>query len=191
MRTKTKIKYIKDIKKIGIDYYNFHFDKEFLIYCDICCRPISHKQKLDLEVIYKNQKRSNSYLQWKEDIEYKYANYPHKALIQFDKYLLLLGRNYENEIATNSLTLPILLTVLISQFFYDFVRSFQEKISPLLKDAELIWRLISLGILYIFVILVAYGVGISLIKNTKSLEAQRFIKDYREIIEKMIINKSK
>ena len=121
----------------------------------------------------------------------KISNYPHKALIQFDKYLVLLGRNYENEIATNSLTLPILLTVLISQFFYDFVRSFQEKISPLLKDAELIWRLISLGILYIFVILVAYGVGISLIKNTKSLEAQRFIKDYREIIEKMIINKSK
>lgn len=156
-------KYIKDIKKIGIDYYNFHFDKEFLIYSDICCYRISFKKKLILKDIYEKQERPNSYLRWKEDIEYKYKNYPRKALIQFDRYLVLLGRDYENEIATNSLTLPIFITVLISQFFYDFLRSFQEKISPLLKDAELVWSLITFVILLVFAIAVAYGIAISLI----------------------------
>lgn len=166
----------RELNEIGERWYDFDFRLQRNIYYYLCCVKIKKKdfRKLDLKF--------ESYQQWKQYVRDKYDKYDKDMLNQFSRYLNQRIRNikiygqYGNILGGIILTLG--LTLIVDMFLGSYFQIDFKRIS-----------VISLLILMqiVFTAVTVYYTSKPVIDNSMD---ENFLKDYKEIIDEIIIEKS-
>lgn len=172
----------RTLSQIGKRRYDFDIILEKRIYYCLCCSFGSKKalKKLD------DNLKFNSYQQWEQYICNKYMYYSKNDLIEFSRYLnqkirdLRTDRDYWNIMATVALTL--LLTNLLENIFDTYMNI---SVLPMLANI-----LTSIFVVVFFIVAIIIFVTKTLYPILENNINKNFFKDYKEVIDNLIISKN-
>ncbi len=172
----------KSIIEIGIQYFDFEFFKELVIYKYLCRDSLSKKEwkKLDNGIMF------DSYHQWEDYILKKYENYNETKIIEFYKYLKNVKRKEEpvNEYW------KIVLSLMMGAVAAEGVKSFWDEITCLKKVLQTFGN-IEMSMFFAIVLEVLFLCGgfyfiyKFILKVREELIIKNFITDYQEVIMKL------
>lgn len=178
----------RKLKKMGKQHFNFDYNLEKNIYCNLCAYP--------LKFTYKNlpsHLQFESYHQWKQYIEAKYNKYDKACLIEFKKYINQLVR-----LATPIKEYwEITITALLSSFFTTLVSSIVNFVSDenrVIQGKNLLSFILYMINSSLFIIFVSPIIILIILITLKPLLTDKmeisFLKDYHKIIKKLIKDKT-
>lgn len=178
-----KKKYKRDFNNVGRIKYNFSFQKEKNIYCNVCMRRMKRKRIKNLE----EELKFCTYSEWKKYICYKYRDYDKETLEDFSRYLNQGIRNVQPGREYLNLFIPVILTLIVTETLNGMLK-ISEAIEALSIVAGIIVLLIVLVILFIPIIYFIWTTLIPICDN--NIEESMFI-DYKEIIDEIIESRIK
>lgn len=182
MSSKRKYK-MKRLGEIGKRYYDFNVAYEKNIYDYLCCNNNNKRVK--------NIKCYETYADWKKYIWAKYNTYSTEKLMEFSRYLNLQIRNHEPVCNAYNLTIPVVLTTiittLISLLHDEQLYQALENLSCGGWEKLMIMLVIEMVCVAIFIKLV---ISVLLPLWDTNIEMYFFV-DYKEIIDELVNDRFK
>lgn len=180
------MEYRKDRKsfvhKNGIKNYSFDYNKEIRIYLFLCGERMSKREYVKLE---KNEKMY-TYSEWKSYIRNKCIGCPINGLKEFSRYLNHRGRVYSPE---REFISPI-ASAMVSGIISFFVTEYSDIILGIEITSFIDYTVVVVFILFMCVVVSYFIIQISGMYHKTNIK-ENFFKDYKEIIDEIIIEKSK
>ena len=173
----------KNINHVGKENYDFEYESERDIYYYLCCRRIKRKR---LKAMSENV-MFDSYMQWKQYIYDKCADYPNEKLFEFSKYLNQRIRNIKPEREYFAIVCPIFLTLLLSQF-PEIIEGLHKIELQDVPFSVVIFLVIFTCMMMIPIIYFIYRI-VSPIWD--SHDDENFLMDYKEIIDCLLKERKK
>lgn len=171
----------RELNEIGERWYDFDFRLQKNIYCYLCCIRLQKRdfRKLDLKF--------ESYQQWKQYVRDKYDKYEKDMLNQFSRYLNQRIRNAKCSNQYGDIIRNVLLTLVFTKLFDTFLDSYLQ------MDFEGIPVIIGIVIILLLAFMLIAFIGVALYQTLKPViddnMDENFLKDYKEIIDEIIIEK--
>ena len=169
----------RTLDRIGKEEYGFDFYSENIVYKDLCCSRLTFKERRKRKTL----PVFRSYKDWSNYIIHKYADLDQEQLKEFSRYLNQQIRNRECSQNYWNLVIPVILTIVITEFFSMLIQTFNGLD---IRNGYIV------GLIVILMILVGSEIIIILlIWNTlepiwtSSLE-KNFVYDFKEIIDGII-----
>lgn len=173
----------RTLDKVGKHNYNFDFYIEKNIYAYLCCR---HVKKKILKKMSENIKM-DSYMEWKQYIYNKCAEFPDEKIVEFRRYLNQRLRNVKPSREYWSLVIPIILTLIITKF--PEMLEDMQKID--LSGEQVSVIVVFLILVFIMMIPIIYGIWCMVSPIWDNQNDENFLVDYMEIIDYMIEERKK
>lgn len=171
------------LNSFGKIKYHFDYDYERKIYMYLWHEKLTEKDLNGLS----HDVRFDTYSEWKTYVETKYKDMPKEDLEDFSKHLNQKIRNNHPVSKCWDICIPILISMLLSQFF-NFIIGYQG----LDNTIPLVQKIISIAGLVGIIIAAAVGFVYLFYKIFNPIweceEKNNFLKDYKEIIDRMISN---
>lgn len=164
----------KSLDAIGKRRYGFDFQLEKTIYCYLSCLYIKKKKIKKLD----NALKFNSYKQWKEYIQNKYASYSNETLIDFSKYLNQGIRNVNSGGEYMNLCMPVIMTLVITKWMETFL-----SIDTDLSGVPFIVTLFTVALLIAVLMFFLWKL---IFPKLETSTEKYMLEDYKEIIDDMI-----
>ena len=183
MKKRKKKKEKRTLDGIGKIRYNFDFQLERTIYCYLCCCRVKRSERNILPEEWK----FIFYRQWKDYIWNKYKEYRETDLMEFSRYLNQCMRNIKPEHEYENIIAAVIMTVGVTKS-YEFI------LTPSidLRSVSNIGKMIVVASLAMFVcLLIGYLVFYTLLPLFNNNIDENFLRDYKEIIDEIIKEKSK
>lgn len=179
-------KNIKRINDIGIREYEFNYEQEKDIYCNLCFKKLKKKRESELDETL----RFNYYVEWEGYIYNKYQDYDIVKLQEFSRYLNQRIRNAKPSHEYWKLCAPVLLTLLITEF-PEIIKNIGEiNFSELFAQSAIVIVVVFLAfVMLIGLIIFEVYQMMTLLwdDNTKKY----FLLDYKKVIDKIIKKRKK
>lgn len=173
----------RNINAVGKDNYKFDYELERDIYYYLCCKHIKQKR---LNAMSENVK-FDSYMQWEQYIFDKCADYPYEKLIEFSKYLNQRIRNKKPGHEYLAIIGPIFFTIIATRL-PEIIEELNKIISQGVSLLAIVFPVVVMCVLIIlfkkFVFKIIFLIG-------DNLDDEYFFMDYKEIVDKIIIERAK
>lgn len=173
----------KTLKLIGKRWYDFDFGLERNIYCYLCCIRVKSRKlrKLNKELKFE------SYQQWNKYVRNKYEKFDKDSLSEFSRYLNQGIRNVRPDHEYWIIAATVILTVILTGLCDIFLKL---KIS---FDGLSVISLIVVSFLleFLVVIPIIFVIFQTIKPIIDSSVDENFLKDYKEIIDVIIMEKMK
>lgn len=170
----------RTLDRIGKEEYGFDFYSENIVYKDLCCSRLTFKERRKRKTL----PVFRSYKDWSNYIIHKYADLDQEQLKEFSRYLNQQIRNRECSQNYWNLVIPVILTIVITEFFSMLIQTLNGLD---IRNGYIV------GLIVILMILVGSEIIIIILLIWNTLEPiwtssleKNFVYDFKEIIDGII-----